>query len=54
MRTKDNTEPVYVSVGHRISLRTAVDLLLKTSIYHIPEPIKLAHNFLQRARKGKL
>ncbi len=54
MRTKDNTEPVYVSVGHRISLRTAIDLLLKTSIYHIPELTRLAHNFLQRVRKGNL
>ncbi len=54
LRTKDNTEPVYVSVGHRISLRTAIDLVLRTSLYRIPEPTRLAHNLLQRVRKGNL
>lgn len=52
LRTKDNVEPVYVSVGHRISLKTAIELVLKTSIYRIPEPTRLAHNLLQRVRKG--
>ncbi len=54
LRTKDNTEPVYVSVGHRISLATSVELVLKLSRYRIPEPTRLAHNFLQRLRKGGL
>lgn len=52
LRTKDKAEPVYVSVGHRISLRTAVELVLKTSVYRVPEPTRLAHNLLQRVRKG--
>lgn len=51
LRTRDNTEPIYVSVGHRISLKTAVELVLKTSIYRIPEPTRLAHNLLQRVRR---
>ncbi|MEJ5339418.1 MAG: endonuclease V [Aquificaceae bacterium] len=51
LRTKDHTEPVYVSVGHRISLKTAIELVLRTSIYRIPEPTRLAHNLLQRVRK---
>ncbi len=53
LRTKDKTEPIYVSVGHRISLKTAIDLVLKTSLYRIPEPTRLAHNLLQRVRKNK-
>lgn len=51
LRTRDNTEPIYVSVGHRISLKTAVELVLKTSIYRIPEPTRLAHNLLQKVRR---
>lgn len=51
VRTKEGAEPVYVSVGHRISLKSAIELVLKTSIYRIPEPTRLAHNLLQRVRR---
>lgn len=51
LRTKDRTEPVYVSVGHRISLKRAIEIVLRTSIYRIPEPTRLAHNLLQKVRK---
>jgi len=51
LRTRDNTEPIYVSVGHRISLKTAIELVLKTCLYRIPEPTRLAHNLLQKVRK---
>ncbi len=54
VRTKDFTEPVFVSVGHRISLKTAVELVLKTSKYRIPEPTRLAHNLLQKVRRGNM
>ncbi|MCS7171165.1 MAG: endonuclease V, partial [Aquificaceae bacterium] len=54
LRTKDHTEPMFVSVGHRISLKTAIELVLKTSLYRVPEPTRLAHNLLQRARKEKV
>ena len=52
VRTKDNTEPIYVSVGHLISLSTCIELVLRTSLYRIPEPTRLAHNLLQKVRKG--
>jgi len=54
VRTRDRTAPVFVSVGHRISLRTAIDLVLETSRFRIPEPTRLAHNLLQKVRKGSL
>ncbi|XP_033107975.1 endonuclease V-like [Anneissia japonica] len=34
--------PVYVSVGHRISLKTAVQLVHRCSKHRIPEPIRQA------------
>ncbi len=54
LRTKDSTEPIYVSVGHRISLKTAIELVLKTSLYRIPEPTRLAHNLLQKVRRESM
>jgi deoxyribonuclease V len=44
VRTRTNISPVYVSTGHRISLSTAVELLLKcTTKFRIPEPLRSAH-----------
>ncbi|KAG9277427.1 endonuclease V isoform X1 [Astyanax mexicanus] len=37
-----STKPVYVSVGHRISLATAVRLTLSCCRYRVPEPIRQA------------
>lgn len=43
VRTKDHTNVVYVSVGHRVSLETAVRTMLKCCTqYRIPEPTRLA------------
>ncbi len=33
----------YVSIGHQISLKTAIELVNETSIYKTPEPIRQAH-----------
>jgi deoxyribonuclease V len=54
LRTKDRTSPLFISIGHRISLRTAISLVLETSRYRVPEPTRIAHNLLQGIRKGKL
>jgi len=45
--TKDNVNPAFISVGHRMSLQTATALTLEVSKYRIPEPIRRAHNFLK-------
>ncbi len=43
LRTRSHTRPVYVSMGHRISLRTAIDYVLRcTPMFRLPEPIRLA------------
>jgi len=42
--TKPGQEPIYVSVGHRVSLKRAVDIVMQcTRTYRIPEPIRRAH-----------
>ncbi len=53
LRTRDGVAPVFVSVGHRISLKTAIELVLRTSKYRIPEPTRLAHNLLQKVRRAQ-
>lgn len=43
VRTRDNVKPVYVSPGHLIDVKGSLDVVFMTSIYRIPEPIRLAH-----------
>jgi deoxyribonuclease V len=45
LRTRTNVKPVYVSPGHRATLDTARELVLRCSTrYRLPEPIRAAHN----------
>ena len=44
VRTRDRVSPVFVSVGHRISLADSVALTLDCAVrFRIPEPTRLAH-----------
>ncbi|MDE0391604.1 MAG: deoxyribonuclease V [Rhodospirillales bacterium] len=52
LRTRERVKPVYVSAGHRISLKTAVALTLAcTTRYRLPEPTRLADR-LSKAHRG--
>jgi len=44
LRTKPGVKPVFVSIGHMIDLKTAVDWVMKCCRgYRLPEPTRLAH-----------
>lgn len=44
LRTRDGVKPVFVSIGHRVSLDSAITITLKsTKGYRIPEPTRIAH-----------
>jgi deoxyribonuclease V len=44
LRSRDDTRPLYVSIGHRINLQTAVRIILScTPRFRIPEPLRAAH-----------
>ncbi len=44
VRTRDSTKPVYVSIGHKVDLQSAVEWVLAcTKGYRLPEPTRLAH-----------
>lgn len=52
LRTRAGVAPIYVSIGHRVSLATARRLTLRfTPRFRIPEPIRAAHAEVTRLRR---
>ena len=44
LRTKVGIKPVYISIGHKIDLRTAIYWVLECCKgYRLPEPVRIAH-----------
>lgn len=53
LRTRDKVNPVYVSVGHRMTLPGAVQLVLDCATgYRLPEPTRLADRLVAEAKRG--
>lgn len=51
LRTKKGTKPVFVSIGHKIDLRTALRIARQcTRGYRIPEPTRQADIFVARLK----
>jgi deoxyribonuclease V len=49
LRTRSSVRPVYISIGHRISLKSAISYVLgSTTRYRLPEPTRMAHNLASR------
>lgn len=45
LRTREGVKPIYVSTGHRVSLETAIDIVMRcTTRYKLPETTRMAHN----------
>ncbi len=50
LRSRKGVKPIYVSVGHRVSLETAVRYVMAcTTRYRLPEPLRSAHRLAQCA-----
>ncbi|HEY9070441.1 MAG TPA: deoxyribonuclease V [Candidatus Ozemobacteraceae bacterium] len=55
VRTRAGVKPVFVSIGHRIGLTAAVDLVLACCRgYRLPEPTRLAHLAGNRFRREQV
>ncbi len=53
LRTQENAKPVYVSVGHKLSLKTAIKITLETTRENrLPEPLRVAHELATKAMRG--
>ncbi len=51
VRTRAHVRPVYVSVGHRITLEEATSIVVQLARYRIPEPLRMADAL---ARTGQI
>lgn len=52
LRTKPGVKPVYVSIGHKIDLPTAIDWVLRCCRgYRLPEPTRKAHQAANSSRE---
>jgi deoxyribonuclease V len=53
LRSKLKTSPIFVSIGHRVDLPTAIRILLDcTRGVRIPEPTRLADHIVTQLRRG--
>ncbi len=53
VRTRNNVRPVFVSPGHRMSVRLAVRIVLQTGAgFRLPEPVRQAHLFVNKIRRS--
>lgn len=53
VRTRDGVRPLYVSVGHRVSLASAIGWVLACCRYRVPEPIRLAEQLVNRLKRQR-
>lgn len=52
LRTRKGINPVFVSVGHRVTLEDAVTIVMACiTRYRLPEPTRLAHNLVTQHRR---
>lgn len=55
LRTRPRAKPIYVSTGHRVSLETAVEWVLKLCDgRRLPVPIRMAHDAANEVRRAAL
>lgn len=53
LRTQPNVKPVYASIGHKLSLKTAIKITLDTTRNHrLPEPLRAAHELATKAMRS--
>jgi len=51
LRTRTNVKPLFISVGNKCILDDAISITLAcTTKYRLPEPTRLAHQFVARAK----
>lgn len=55
LRMRPKTKPLYISPGHRVSLSTAIDFVLRcTTKYRLPETTRFAHKLASETSAAEL
>lgn len=55
LRTRPGTKPLYISIGHRVSLETALKIVIESAPkYRLPEPTRRAHQLASRVGRVDL
>ncbi|CUS96514.1 endonuclease V [Candidatus Kryptobacter tengchongensis] len=55
LRTRDNVQPVFVSIGHKITLDESIEIIMQSIRgYRIPEPTRQAHMLVNALRRGEI
>jgi deoxyribonuclease V len=49
--TEISRKPIYISIGHRISLESAIGIVRKTTRIQMPEPLRLAHELSNETKR---
>ncbi|XP_041019499.1 endonuclease V isoform X5 [Juglans microcarpa x Juglans regia] len=52
--TQDSLKPIFISVGHRVSLYTAIIIVKMACKYRVPEPIRQVEGIPAEASKGSV
>lgn len=52
LKTKEHSRPIYVSPGHRVSIKTAEEIVKKCMVegHKMPEPLHEAHKYSNKVR----
>jgi len=55
VRSRESVKPIFISPGHKIDLKTAIQIMLKCCDgYRIPKPTREADHFVNAIKRGKL
>ncbi|KAJ8763856.1 hypothetical protein K2173_003638 [Erythroxylum novogranatense] len=56
--TEDTSKPIFISIGHRISLETATEIVKMTCKFRVPEPVRQAdirsRDYIQKHKREML
>lgn len=56
LKTKEFSKPIYISPGHKITLKTAVEIVknLMKPPHKLPEPLHLAHRYAEEMKEKEV
>jgi len=56
LKTKEHSKPIYISPGHRVSLKTAEAIVKKCMVegHKLPEPLHEAHKYSNKIKDRML